>query len=268
MAIAARAAGTWAVLTASTAITIPAGATSGDRMYLLASWKDFSITASVAGWTEIVEYADGSIATGNGVGSMKVGCWYKDHSGTESNPTLTFSTTTGLLAAAVIVVFAKDGSESWETPTFVTEPITNWTTSVQNVVATNVLSHKSGDLVIGLAGIRDDSTVFTRPTYGISSSNASGGDATLWLADTVEYPAAHLSTTTGNDMAVDAAYRMSGGLSPGGGPGTSLRLSQSATLSAAETGAALWVLQGVTTGGGGGGATEGNPHFIGGGYYG
>lgn len=258
MAIAARAAGTWSAgITSDAAITIPGGAQSGDRMYLLAVWKDFSITATVAGWTEITEFADGSTATGNGTGSVKVGAWYKDHSGSESNPTLDFSSTTNLVGAAVIVVFSKDAGETWDTPEFVTAAITNWTNSAQTVSSSSTVANVANSLVIGLAGIRDDSATFTRSALdGIAVT--SSGSAT-YGGDYVEYPATHANYTTGNDGAADAGYRFVTSV-PGGTPAT---LHMTATLSAAETGAALWIVQTVTAGGGGGATSFPNGRRVG-----
>ena len=236
MAASLRAAGTWSERTTNTTVAIPAGSAAGDRMYLLASWKDFAITASVSGWTELVEGADGTTGSGNGTGSMKVGVWYKDHSGSESNPTLTFSTTTGLLAQAVIVTFQKGATEQWDTPIYASAAITNWTTTAQTVSAGGTSFPAAAGVVIGVAGIRDDSATFTRPTTGISSS---AGTIT-WSGNYVESPATHASTTTGNDMSCDAGHRFFTGASG------SITLTQTATLSAAETGMAMWVIQTVT----------------------
>ena len=115
MPITAVAAGAWAFLTANGAVTIPGGGAAGDRMYLFSTWKAFGTTADVSGWTEVTEFAGGSVAPAANVGSTKVGCWYKDHSGSESNPTITFSVAP-VPAATVIVIFRKDAGESWDAP--------------------------------------------------------------------------------------------------------------------------------------------------------
>lgn len=227
--IAARAEGTWAELTNDGTVTIPGGAVAGDMMYLLASWKDFAVTASVAGWTEVTQFTDGAVATGNGTGSMKVGCWYKQHTGSEANPTLDFSG--AVIGAAVIIVFSKGVNDVWATPAFATAAMTNWTTSSQTVTASSDPGIAAGDLVIGLIGIRDDSATMTRPTTGI---NATG---ITWAANYVEYPATHFSTTTGDDMSADAGYRIAGDFISTAAP------TMTGTISAAETGAGLWIRQ-------------------------
>lgn len=234
-----RGSGSWQTLTSSFAITIPAAAQAGDRMYLLAAWKPFGVTADVTGWTEVTEFADGSVANGNGVGSVKVACYYKDHSGSESNPTLTFTGTVDI-ACAVIVVFSKGAGETWNTPSFVTASMTTWTTSTQTTAASSTVTVPSGGVVIGLAGIRDDSTTITRPTTGIDDS----GGLVTWNGNYAEHPVSHVSTTTNNDMSADAGYR----LVTTGASGVTLRQTCTA-LSAAETGALLWIVQGVSASG-------------------
>ena len=239
MAITARAEGTWQQgLIADTAITIPAGAADGDRMFVLASWKDYAITAQItspAGWTQVTEFADGAVTAGNGVGSMKVACWYKDWASGDTAPTIDFSSVTNLVACAVMVVFQKAAGETWGTPDFLTGTH-SWTTTNSNAFSSTTRVTNAGELVIGLAGVRDDSATFTRPATGITHQSA----ATTWTSNYVEYPATHASTTTGNDMAADAGYRI---VNAGGSSNT---FAQQATLSAAETGAALWVIQGVS----------------------
>lgn len=211
-----------------------------DLMLIIASWKDFAITAQITdipGWTEITEFADGAVATGNGTGSMKVAAWWKEHDGDESDPTVDFSTTVGLLASCTVLAFTKGGSETWDTPTFVTAAMTTWTTTPQTTNASSTITVPSGGAVVGLAGIRDDSATFTRPTTGISDS----GGLITWNGNYAEAPATHASTTTGNDMSADAGYR----LVTTGAAGVTLRQTCDA-LSAAETGALLWVVLGAT----------------------
>jgi hypothetical protein len=240
MAVSFRAVGTWengsTGLTADEVVSIPAGTTTGDMMLLLASWKDFAITATVAGWTELVEFADGSVATGNGTGSMKVGCWYKEHDGSEANPTLDFSSTTGLVGEAVIISFQKGASDTWDTPLAVTGGF-SIATSTPSVAGSTDVDVPDGSAIVTLMGVRDDSATFTRAaTTGIS---ATGGVLTF-TGDYQEAPATHASTTTGNDMSCDAGYRL---VTTGA---ATVELNTFATLSASETGTVLWVVLGVT----------------------
>lgn len=240
MAVAFRAAGSWengsTGLTADEVLAVPAAQVTGDLILVLASWKDFAITAQVSGYTEITEFADGSVGTGNGLGSMKVGAWYKiAASDTEADPTLDFSTTTGLLGEGTILVFSKGSAETWLTPGFVTAAWPSQSTGT--ISASSTITVPDAGAVIGMIGIRDDSATYTRPTTGIDT--ASG---VTWNGNYVEAPGTHASTTTGNDMAVDAGYR----LVTTGGAGITLRQTIT-SLSASETGAALWIVIGATT---------------------
>lgn len=236
MPVSLRTTGTWAELTADGAVAIPATPQAGDRMYLFARWKDFSITATVANWTELEEFADGSTASGNGTGSVKVGCWYRDWQLGDTDPTIDFSASP-TNASVVIIVMQKGVDEVWDTPVARTAAMTNWTTTSQSVSASATVEVRSSGVVIGLIGIRDDTATMTRPTNGIDDA----GGLVTWNGNYVESPATHHSTTTGDDGAADLGYR----LVTTGATGATLRLT--GTISAAETGAALWVVQGVNT---------------------
>jgi len=236
MAVSFRVTGTWAELVADGSVAIPATPQAGDRMYLFARWKDFSITAQVtspSGWTKLTEFADGSLTSGNGTGSVKVACWYRDWQSGDTDPTIDFSVSP-TTASAVIMVMAKAASDSWLTPVAVTAAMTNWTTSSQTVSASSTANVLGGGVVMGLIGIRDDTATMTRPTNGIDDS----AGAVTWNGNYVESPATHHSTTTGDDGAADLGYRLVSA-------GATATLRMTGTISAAETGAALWVVQGV-----------------------
>lgn len=236
MSVAHRATGTWAELTADGSVAIPATPQAGDRMYLLARWKDFSVTATVANWTELTEFADGSTTSGNGTGSVKVACWYRDWQPGDSDPTIDFSANP-TNASVVITVMSKGADEVWDTPVARTAAMTTWTTTSQSVSASATVDVRSSGVVMGLIGIRDDTAVMTRPTNGVDDA----GGLVTWNGNYVESPATHHSTTTGDDGAADLGYR----LVTTGAAGATLRMT--GTISAAETGAALWVVQGVST---------------------
>lgn len=231
------------VTTGGQPITLPnVGGTmaAGDRTYVFATWKDFSVTATVASnsgtrpYTEVTQFADGSVGAGNGVGSMKVGAWYKDWLADDDGPTWTPSGTVnsgGIHAHAV----RKGASDTWDTPLFATAAWPLGGSPAQTVSASSTVAVTNDSLVLAMIGIRDDSSTFTRNTTAIDV--ASG---ITWNGDYVETPAVHLSTTNGNDSSGDAGYRL---VTTGG----TVTLRVTATLSADETGAVLWVMQGATT---------------------
>lgn len=237
MSVSLRVTGTWAELINDGAVAIPATPQAGDRMYLFARWKDFSITAQVTSpiaWTELAEFADGAVTATNGAGSVKVACWYRDWESGDTNPTIDFSAAVEN-ASVVIMVMQKGADDVWDTPLARTAAMTNWTTTSQIVSASATAVVPSGGVVMGLIGIRDDSAAMTRPTSGIDDSAA----AVTWNGDYVESPATHHSTTTGFDGATDLGYRLVS-------VGATATLRMTGTISAAETGAALWIVQGVT----------------------
>lgn len=212
-----------------------AGGVAGDRAFLLAVWKPFDSAGSPAGTeTEITEFADGSVANGNGTGSVNVAAYYLDVVNGVESVGVSWSGAANTCSVA-LVVFSKGAGEAWGTPLFATAAITNWTTSSQTVSASSTVAVPDGSVVIGVAGIRDDSATFTRPTTGIDV--ASG---ITWDGNYVEQPATHSSSTLGFDHAADSGYRL---VTTGG----TVTLRQTATLSAAETGSALWIVQGVTS---------------------
>jgi hypothetical protein len=233
--------GAWVVDNASptTGPSISGSEAVGDRLVCFAAWKDFAITAtcrdeiSAVAWTEITEFADGSVSTGNGTGSMKVGAWYFDWDGVNTGgPEIVFSTGTGLIAHGASLTFRKGGSETWDTPTFVTAA---WPSSAsQTINASSTVDVPSGGVVINILGIRDDTSTFSHSVDPLSDSGPT------WNGTSVRAPAAFSSTTLGNDDAADIQYR----LVTTGAAGVTLDMA--ATISAAETGASLWVVLGVT----------------------
>lgn len=250
MAITFLGSSSWSFDTITTdTIGLVGGETADTRIFALASWKDFSITATVTGdaaYTELTEFADGSVGAGAGVGSMKVGGWYRDF-GTGTSPTITYSSAPSI-AGITLLEFNKASTDTWDTPLFATAawPITATT---QTISASSTVAVKDGSVVMAIIGIRDDSALFTRAaTTGIDVSSG-----ITWAGDYQEQPATHLSTTTGGDMAADTGYRL---VTTGG----TVTLRVTATISAVETGSILWIMQGVTAAAGGGQVPKSSPY--------
>lgn len=229
MAISLRASGSWAELTADGTVAIPGAPAAGDRMFLWVGYKQQDVTLTVSGWTNVNSFADGVVASGNGSGSMRWQVFYRDWQSGDANPTADF-TGTPLLAQAVIQVWQKDATEGWNDPG--TRSAAWASSSSQTVSASASATIADASVVMAGIAIADDSATFTRPTTAIDV--ASG---ITWNGNHVESPATHASTTTGNDMSCDLGHRF---VTTGG---STITLRATATLSAAETGAVVWVIQ-------------------------
>lgn len=240
------AAGDWARLAADGTVRIPTTPIAGDRMYLIASWKAFSITvADPSGWTPIgSEFTDGAVGSASGLGSVKVHAWYRDWQPGDVDPTLDWSAnpTEG---HAVITVWRKRSNTTWDAPAAVTAAMTTWTTSSQTTAASGTATIPNDAVVMGVVGIRDDSAVMTRPSNGIDDAAA----AVTWEGNYQEIPNGHFNSATGEDMSGDLGHRFVSA----GAAGVTLQMT--GTISAAETGAMKWVVQGVTAAAGGGSPT-------------
>lgn len=229
----------WLVVTADTVVPIiGGGAQAGDRMFLFCTWKAFSTTAQIttpSGWTELTEFADGSVAAAANLGSVKVGCWYHDWlgDGSETDPTLDFSVAPvpGILGG---ICLQKGAAETWDTPVFTTAAIA--AVNPWSATGDAALEVAAGDLVMCFVGFRDDSVTMTRP-----ATTALDVSGITWDGNYHESPATHGSTTTSNDISADSGYRIATAGSANVAP------TAAGTLSAAETGAALWIRQRVTT---------------------
>lgn len=233
MAITLKAAGTYVDYTAFTSIAIPGSPADGDRMFLFASTKDYAATfTNPSGWTAIgTAYADGSVTSGNGTGSIKVMAWYRDWVSGDSSPTVTVSDASDG-GALIIQVWQKDSGDVWDTPLTENAAWTANTASVeQTVSAAGTVFVPDGAVVMAFAGWRDDIVAVTRPTYGIDV--ASG---VTWNGDHIESPATHYSSSAASDAAADLGHRF---VTTGG----TVTLRFTATLGTAETGSVKFVVQ-------------------------
>ncbi len=237
MAISLKTAGTWArVVTDPSSVTIPGTPAAGDRMFLFATWKDFAITvADPTNWTPIgTVFSDGSTPAGNGVGSVSNMVWYRDWESGDANPSLNWSTAP-TEAHAVVMLWTKGATQTWDTPVRADAAMTNWTTTPQTCTDNTTTVIPNSSVVMGLIGVRDDSATFTRPTDAIAVNEGT----VTWNGNHVESPAANFSSTTGQDMSGDLGYRL-----VTTGATATLQL-KSTALTAAETGAATWIVQAI-----------------------
>jgi len=232
------AASAWIELEADGTVAVPAGGSAGDRIFLFAAWKDYAVTCQITspgGWTEVIEWADGTTGSGNGTGSVKVGCWYKTHDGTEStNPTMDFSADPTNSASAILIMRPGAG-ESFPAPGYVTAAVSSGTSGA-TTESSATIAVPSGGVVMAIVGIRDDSATFTR---GTDSGIHDKANVVTWNGNYAEVPSSHYTDATGDDLSADLGYRL---VTTGAAAQT---LTAYTLLSATETGAALWVVQGT-----------------------
>lgn len=214
---------------------LPGTPVAGDRTYYISCWKDFSVTATCDSnsaarpYTEIDESADGSVAVGNGTGSVKVGVWYKDWASGDDAATIHFSSSVNISLSCALL-FSKDASDTWDTPTFTNG--NQASSSTISVTGGSNLNFAAGDLMLAILGIRDDGT------FTSFSADATG---ITWAAAFSQNPATNGSTTLGNDLSAAAGYRIASSGTSSAAP------TMSGTLAAAETGRGTFVRQSVTT---------------------
>ena len=205
MAIGAGAAGAWAATNATThTVTLPAHAT-GNLLIVISACKAAAITSvnqsitTGVGWTRAAAFADGTLNSGNGTGSVNQAVFWKiATSGSETNPVITWGGgQTADPGIAVGLCFTNaGGSEGWWTPLSVLQVATNSATAISVNMGSNP-GITAGDWGVIAHTTRDDS-VLTVPSWTATSTT---------LAAVVEYPATAIATATGGDMAGDAAYR-------------------------------------------------------------
>jgi len=199
-------------------------AASGDMMIMSVGAKPYNGAITVNnGWVSIGSATDGTVAAAADVGSMKTEFFYKIHTGTETNPTVTL--TSPSVNGAVIIVFQKGASDVWETPVGSGGGDATAGTGFSVTASANP-GITSGDMLVGYAAIRSDAG--TQSAIGITATGATVGAFT-------EAPAADLATTAGSDMAMSGGYR-----SVTAGTASAAPVYAS-TLAAAHTGSAFIV---------------------------
>jgi hypothetical protein len=236
VAISLKTAGSWArMVTDNGTVAIPGSPAAGDRMFLFGTWKTYTITvADPSGWTPIgTEFANGTTAAGNGTGSVKVMAWYRDWVSGDAAPAIDYSAapTEGHW---VIMLWQKAGGDTWGTPSTATGAIAS--ADPFTVDASTTLTIPDASVVMGLIGLQDDETAIARATDAIDDTGA----LVTWNGNYVESPATHFNSTTGLDMAGDLGHR----LVTTGAAGVTLHMDGDPT--AAESGSAKWVLQGLS----------------------
>lgn len=221
MAIALRAVGTWAAGTANQTFTIPASPSTpqaGDLMLLFYGTKPYNDAPTINnGWASLGSASDGTVAAGIDVGSMQARIFWKEHTGTETNPTVT--NTTNNVSGGVIIVFSKASTARWN----IEHGGAGDSTAGTGFSATTAgnITFAPGDLVAAFAALRSDAA--TQSSISVSASGITFGTFT-------ESPATDLADASGGDIAA------SGGYAPVNSGTATTTLTYASTLAAAHTG--------------------------------
>ncbi|MEW6223190.1 MAG: LamG-like jellyroll fold domain-containing protein [Chloroflexota bacterium] len=230
MAASAKNVGAWADSNSATqVVTLPAHA-AGDMLFVVAACKPYTadptITNPATGWTRLYTYADGTVANGNGTGSVRQVLFYREAaSAAETNPTVSWGTTSAP-GIAVAGVLQKDAGDTWNTPLATNGNTTNATGISVSLADPGIAA---GGIGLVIHTTRDNSAL-TVPSW--TQTGATLGTLTEW-------PATAISSATSNDMAGDMAYRTV--TTPGTGD-----ITATGTQGAAETGVTSIVFFGVS----------------------
>lgn len=223
MAISHRAAGSYVNGTGNLTPAIPATAQAGDMMICVWGSKPYTSDFSIdAGWTLIGDYANGNNSPNVDLGSMRIVMWYKIHTGSETDPTIT--STNNAVSGAVINVFQKSAS-TWEIPVGSGGGDETASASYSALMSSDV-GIVAGDLLVAYAAFNSDAAL--QSSISISVPGALNSSF-------AESPSSDLATTAGSDMAMSGGYCSITGGSSSGAP------TYSSTLASATEGAAFIV---------------------------
>jgi len=194
MAIGFRAAGTWVATTANQTVTIPAGTVAGDLMVMFYGTKPYNDVPTINNsWTDGGAATDGTVAAGIDVGSMQARIFWKVHTGTETNPTVTNASNN--VSSVVIVSFSKDPAKDWDVLLGGGGDATAGTGF--SATTGNNITLAVNDWVASFVAIRSDAG-----TPGNFTTTATG----ITFGTFVPQPTTAISTQSGGDMAAHAGY--------------------------------------------------------------
>ncbi len=220
MAVSFRAVGAYVNGIANLTPVIPSGTVSGDIMLCVIGTKPFNgVNSMDNSWISLGTATDGTVAAGNDVGSMQAEIFYKIHTGTEANPTITNATNN--VSAAVIISF-QNATGFWD---FVGSGGGDGTAGTGYSITTqSSLDLASGDFLIGNIALRSDAS-----TIGTITITGTG----LTIGAFTKSPATDLSTISGGDMRMSVGYAQV----TAGTATTTLTLAS--TLSGSQTGSSF-----------------------------
>lgn len=196
MAIALRATGTWSGSGNPGVVpVIPAGGQAGDLMVMFFGSKPFNNTPSInQNWNDGGFATNGTTNAGTDTGSMQAKIFWKIHTGSESNPTITNSGTISV-SSAVIVIFSKDPARFWDLQ-FGGGGDASAGTGF-SATTTNTISLAANDWVASFIATNSDAG-----TIGTFTTTASG----MTFGAFQSQPTANFATTSGGDMCARSGY--------------------------------------------------------------
>jgi hypothetical protein len=193
MAIGFRASGAWVATTANQTVTIPAGTVAGDLMVMFYGTKPFNDVPTINNsWNNAGAATDGTVAAGNDTGSMQARIFWKIHTGTETNPTVTNATNN--VSSVVIVSFSKDSLKAWD---LAFGGGGDNTAGTGFSAVTPSLNLATNDWVASFITTRSDAG-----SVGTFTTTATG----MTFSAFVSQPTTGFTTTSGGDMSARAGY--------------------------------------------------------------
>jgi hypothetical protein len=195
MAIGFRSTGAWVDTSAGTlGLTIPAGAVAGDLMVAFVGGKPFNSVVTInQNWNDGGSATDGTTGAGGDTGSMQAKIFWKIHTGTETNPTV--SITSNNVYSGVIVVFSKATANFWNLS--FGGGGDNTANTAFSTTTTNVMSLIANDWVAAFGASRSDAGTFGN--LGISATGMVFGAFN-------GQPTANYATGTGGNMSARSGY--------------------------------------------------------------
>lgn len=187
---------------ASLTYTLPTGHTTNDLLVAFYAGKPYNtVPGTPTDYTARSGAADGTTAMGNGTGSTYSVAFTKEHTGSESNPSSTFSAQYSPGMTAMLAATSDAGVSGW-TVTSTDGSDTTATGTGFSATGGATLTLTTGDYVIVMAGGPDNGATPSSITISVPG-------CTL---DTVVVHGTPLSTATGNDgwMYVATALVLSG----------------------------------------------------------
>lgn len=174
---------------ASLTYTLPTGHTTGDLLLCYMALKPYdTVPGTPSGYTALSGGANGTTAMGGGTGSMYAIGFYKEHDGTESNPSSAFSAQYSPAMRGMIALESDVGTGGGWTIDSTNGSDTSDTGTSFSATGDATLALEAGDHIFVFAGGRDN------------GSDPSSVDITVpgCTLDTVVVESV-LNTSTGND---------------------------------------------------------------------